>query len=138
MNDRIELTGTPIWEGRDGFFGSYLHFIQTVYNTLASPENFENSKACVIAMIRVQIAAIPDEKTREKIYNAISDDIEAAWREEGRITGKKDRNDVTKQRNFSYSAHVDIGIGMISAWYDGAVGIITRNSIGRGYALGEE
>ena len=99
MSDRIELSGTPPLEGRDGFYASYLHFLQTVYNTLASPEHFENSKACVIGMVRVQIASIPDEKTREKIYNAISDDIEAAWREEEKLlvkrTGTMSRNSGT-------------------------------------------
>ena len=137
----IELTGAPILEGRDGFFSAYLNFISMVLRASSNPENFENSKASVVALVKIGIAMIPDPDNtiRSAIYDKIYDDIDEQWLEEEKREGKKlDRRDVNKQRQFAFNAYVDVGIGELSTWMDQMVGIVVRNRVGRTYALGYE
>ena len=137
--DIIEVSGTPPLEGKEGFYGSYLHWLQNLITANLKPDTIENNKLIVINLIEIGISMIPDpddpnteEKgtRRDKIYKEIEDYYNEEY---DRICTDKgvERLSAEDERNVLYKAYIRKGLGSMSTWYDNFVGIVTRNVVSR-------
>ena len=136
-NELIEIGGTPPLEGKEGFYGSYLHFLQNVIAANLKVDTIENNKLVIINLIEIGIAMIPDPpnkktgeagKTRDDIYKKINEYYneiyDAAEADKGKLSADE-------ERNLLYKAYVRKGIGSMSTWYDQVTGIVTKNIVAR-------
>jgi hypothetical protein len=133
----IEVSGTPPLEGKEGFYGSYLRLLDSIYSTMARIGDTESGKNAIIGLIEIGIAVIPDPKserikelglTRDEIYKKIDD----YYNDEcDRVEEEKKKLSTEQERDILYRAYVRKGLGSMSSWYDHVVGSVTPNIVSR-------
>lgn len=138
-HDIIEVSGTPPLEGKEGFYGSYLRLLESIYQIMAREGGSETGKTAIINLIEIGIAVIPDPKsqrikelglTREAIYTKIEEYYTTKYEERANEL-KVEQLSADEERAIVYKAYIRMGLGSMSSWYDHIVGSVTPNIVSR-------
>lgn len=138
LSDIIEVSGSPPLEGKEGFYGSYLQWLQNVIVANLKEDSLENNKIVVINLIEIGIAMIPDPEnqrgkygiSRQDIYKKVDDYYNREYDEICKERNVKHLS-TEEDRDLLYRAYVREGIGSMSTWYDNFVGVVTKNIVSR-------
>jgi len=116
-------------EGRQGFYGLWLNFMQSNFMAQLKIDTIGNNRIVNINLIKMGIAMIPDPKKeyRPQIYKAIEDEIQKGITEHIEEYGENPSHDALV--NITYNAHITMGLGGITDFMDKLQGLVVKNEI---------
>ena len=113
--------GTPILEGRDGYYQAYLIHRTQIGKLIGEENGVADSR--LYFLTRLVISGITDKAERDKLLDQLSENITERINEAGGPAIA-----AANKRVCQNEACLDI-LGEISTWYDKFVGITSKNLI---------